>query len=194
MVRNPANQNKILWVKEGAVIEQIADVLRSFAMPQDLLADVLDYIEKTDAADKELNRSCAKELQAEQGQIAQKLSRMTDLLIDGHIGKDVYEAKNKEIQLRRQEIEDRLKQIEEPVKDNRAALGNVIIMLSNSAETFASSKTEQKRRMLGFVFSNLQMEGSTLRYSLRKPFEVLQKVPHIPEWRPLRPSNCCFAV
>ena len=62
-------------------------------------------------------------------------------------------------------------------------------MLSRSAEIFASSKTEQKRRLLGFVFSNLQMEGLTLRYSLRKPFEVLRQVPHIPEWRPLRPYN-----
>ena len=115
-------------------------------------------------------------------------------MIVANIGKDVYEAKNKEMQFRRQEIENRLKQMAEPAKDDRETLGNVITMMSKSAETFASSKTEQKRRMLGFVFSNLQMEGSTLRYSLRKPFEVLQKVPHIPEWRPLRPSNCCFAV
>ena len=158
-------------------------------MPTDLLVDVLDYIKKTDASEKELNHVSAKELVTEQTQLAQKLSRLTDLLVDGHIGKDVYETKNKEIQFRRQEIESRLKQIEEPAKDDRETLGNVITMLSKSAEMFASSKTEQKRQMLGFVFSNLQMEGSTLRYSLRKPFEVLQKVPHNPEWRPLRPAN-----
>ena len=189
MVRNPANQNKIIWVKEEAVVEQITEVLKSFSMPEDLLSDVLDYIKKTDASEKELNHVSAKELVTEQTQLAQKLSRLTDLLVDGHIGKDVYETKNKEIQFRRQEIESRLKQIEEPAKDDRETLGNVITMLSKSAEMFASSKTEQKRQMLGFVFSNLQMEGSTLRYSLRKPFEVLQKVPHNPEWRPLRPAN-----
>jgi hypothetical protein len=67
----------------------------------------------------------------------------------------------------------------------KCGLGNVITLLSKSAEMFASSKTEQKRRMLGFVFSNLQMEGSTLRYALRKPFEVLQQVPRNQEWRPI---------
>ena len=178
-------------MKEQTVVEQITDALKSFAMPEDLLSDVLDYIQKTDEQENAANRISTKELMAEQGQLAQKLSRLTDLLIDGSIGKDIYEAKNKEILLRRQEIESHLKAIEEPAtaKDSQESLGNVISMLSRSAEIFASSKTEQKRRMLGFVFSNLKMEGVTLRYSLRKPFEALQKVPHNPEWRPREDSN-----
>ena len=192
MVRNPANQNKIIWIKEETIVEQIIEVLKSFAMPAELLVDILDYIKKTDEQEKDLNHKSAKELQSEQAHLTEKLGRLTDLLVDGHISKDIYETKNKEIQLRRQEIESRLKQIEEPAKDNQEALGNVITMLSKSAEMFASSKTEQKRQMLGFVFSNLQMEGSTLRYSLRKPFEVLQQVPQNPEWRPLRPANQYF--
>ena len=189
MVRNPANQNKIIWVKEETVIEQIVAALKSFAMPQDLLADVLDYIRKTDEQDKELSRATTKELKAEQTQLTQKLSRLTDLLIDGNIDKGIYEAKNKEIQLRRQDIESRLIQTKQPTPDDGLNLGNVVTMLSKSAETFACSKIEQKRQMLGFVFSNLQMEGTTLRYTLRKPFEPLQKVPHILKWRALDDSN-----
>jgi DNA invertase Pin-like site-specific DNA recombinase len=42
MVRNPANQNKIIWVKEEVVIQQITEALKSFAMPADLLAEVVD--------------------------------------------------------------------------------------------------------------------------------------------------------
>lgn len=179
MVRNPANQNKIIWVKEAAVIEQITAALRAFAMPQDVLTDVLDYIEKTDEQEKHLHRASAREYQAEQAQLTQKQSRLTDLLIDGNISKDIYEAKNKELQLRRQEIDAHLKRIAEPepAKDNQHSLGDIVTMLSKSSEIFASSKTEQKRQMLGFVFSNLQMEGTSLRYSLKKPFELLQQIP-----------------
>jgi hypothetical protein len=39
MVRNPANQNKIVWLKEDRVIEQTTKALRSFAMPEDLMAN-----------------------------------------------------------------------------------------------------------------------------------------------------------
>lgn len=37
-------------------------------------------------------------------------------------------------------------------------------------------------RLFGFA-NILQLEGSTLRYTLRKPFEVLQQVPQNPECR-----------
>ena len=185
MVRNPANQNKIIWVKEETVLEQITEALQSFHMPEDLLQDVLEYIEKADEQESQLNKVTAKDLYAEQALLTQKLSRMADLLIDGSLTKDIYEAKNREIQLRRQEIDARLKQIEAPAasQDNKDSLSDVVTLLSKSAEIFVSSKTEQKRQMLGYVFSNLQMEGSTLRYSLRKPFELLQQVPRNPEWR-----------
>jgi site-specific DNA recombinase len=57
--------------------------------------------------------------------------------------------------------------------------------MAKSYDLFESSKTDERRGLLGFVFSNLQLEGATLRYSLRKPFEQFTKLPHNPEWRPL---------
>ena len=195
MVRSPANQSKVIWIPEETVLKQITNALQSFAMPQELLTDVLGYIQKTDEQDKQRDKTTAKELQTEQTQLTQKLSRLTDLLIDGSIGKEIYEAKSQEIRLRQKEIESRLMQMKQPAdsaniaNDDRLSLVNVITMLSQSAETFVSSKTDQKRQMLGFVFSNLQMEGATLRYSLRKPFEVIQQLPHNPKWRRGRDSN-----
>ena len=104
-------------------------------------------------------------------------------------GEDHYEAKQKEIVLRRSEIDSRLKQIDAPAQDDPDALGKVVSLVSKSAEIFGSSKTEQKRLMLSFVFSNLSLEGASLRYSLKKPFELLQQVPKNPEWRALVDSN-----
>lgn len=183
MVRNPANQNKILWIKEDGVIEQITEALRSFAMPEDLLADVLGYIKQSEATERELALASLKDLREEQKQLSGKLSRLADLLIDGNIDKPLYEAKQKEIILRRSEIDSRLKQIDAPAQEDPDALGKVVSLVSKSAEIFESSKTEQKRLMLGFVFSNLSLEGASLRYSLKKSFGLLQQVPNNPEWR-----------
>ena len=66
-------------------------------MPQDLLTEVLDYIEEADALEQQFNRTMAKDLQGEHAQLALKQSRLVDLLIDGNIGKDILETKNREI-------------------------------------------------------------------------------------------------
>jgi len=58
-------------------------------------------------------------------------------------------------------------------------------LTSKAAECFARANIEQKRKLLTLIFSNLEMEGSTLCYTLRKPFDVLAQIPQCTEWRAL---------
>ena len=51
---------------------------------------------------------------------------------------------------------------------------NTVFSIAHMAyELFESSKIEQKRKLISYVFSNLELEGVTLRYSLRKPFDLM---------------------
>ena len=63
------------------------------------------------------------------------------------------------------------------------AMCDILTLVSKSYDLFESSKTDQRRQLLGFVFGNLKLEGSSLRYILRKPFEVFSDLPNNPEWR-----------
>ena len=46
-------------------------------------------------------------------------------------------------------------------------------MASRAAELFERSKTEQKRELLAFVFSNPGLRGKKLEFSLRSPFDLM---------------------
>jgi len=49
-------------------------------------------------------------------------------------------------------------------------------------ELFESSKIEQKRKLINYVFSNLELKGATLSYSLRKPFDLMVDCSTRSEW------------
>jgi hypothetical protein len=49
----------------------------------------------------------------------------------------------------------------------------LISLASRAAELFERSKTEQKRQLLAFVFSNLRLRGKKLELSLRSPFDLM---------------------
>jgi hypothetical protein len=192
MVRDPANKEKKLWIKEDVVVRQIKEVSKSFQLPEDLLSDVLDYIKRTHESEKELNQISVKELRSENDAINQKLNRLTDLLIEGDIEKKVYQEKHKELAFRRDEINCILSDRNMADDSFKDALCNILTITSKSADLFESSNTDQKRNLIGFVFSNLKLEGPTLRYTLKKPFGIFAKLPNNPEWRPLRDSNPCY--
>jgi hypothetical protein len=52
-------------------------------------------------------------------------------------------------------------------------LETLISVTSRAAELLERSKTEQKRELLAFVFSNLRLRGKKLEFSLRSPFDLM---------------------
>jgi hypothetical protein len=52
-------------------------------------------------------------------------------------------------------------------------LETLISVASRAAELFERSKTDQKRELLAFVFSNPGLRGKKLEFSLRSPFDLM---------------------
>jgi hypothetical protein len=52
-------------------------------------------------------------------------------------------------------------------------LEGLISLASRAAKIFERSKIEQKRQLIAFVFSNLQMRGKKLEFSMRLPFDLM---------------------
>ncbi|MDR3560876.1 MAG: hypothetical protein P4N59_05485 [Negativicutes bacterium] len=147
------------------------------------MAEVLDYIKRSHEAEKEFHQTRTKELHIEKNNLEGRLNRLTDLLIEGHIDDGVYKQKRIEMRQRILELGDMAKETATGNLNFKEALSNILILMSKSYDLFESSKTDEKRKLLGFVFSNLQLEGATLRYTLKKPFDLMAQLPNNPEWR-----------
>lgn len=55
----------------------------------------------------------------------------------------------------------------------RTTLETLISVASRAADIFAHSKIEQLRELIGFVFSNLQLRGKKLAFTMRSPFDLM---------------------
>ena len=66
----------------------------------------------------------------------------------------------------------------------------VLVMLAyKAAEIFDRSTTNEKRQLMGYLFSNLELEGSKLRYALKTPFNLFINLDGYKEWLPGPDSN-----
>ena len=64
----------------------------------------------------------------------------------------------------------------------------LISLASKSYELFKSSKTEEKRQLIKFVFSNFEIDRKNIEFSIRKPFDKLLNLSKGQIW--LRLSDC----
>ena len=83
------------------------------------------------------------------------------------ITQDEYDKKARELKERQTEITLRIEQHQNGEGDFRTTLESLISLASRAAELFERSKAEQKRQLLAFVFSNLQLRGK------RSPFDLM---------------------
>ena len=84
-----------------------------------------------------------------------------------------YDKKARDLKERQIAIAARLEQHQQGDGDYRTTLESLISLASRAAELFERSKTEQKRELIAFVFSNLRLRGKKLEYSLRSPFDLM---------------------
>src|SRR6266568_6473013 len=80
------------------------------------------------------------------------------------ITQDEYDKKARDLKQRQTEIERRIEQHQKGEGDFRTTLESLISLASRAAELFERSKTEQKRELIAFVFSNLQLKGKKLEF------------------------------
>jgi hypothetical protein len=71
----------------------------------------------------------------------------------------------------------------------RVTLSSLVSLMSRAYTLFQSSKNEQKRQLINFMFSNLKLEGVKLQYSLRSPFHLMVNPQSYEEWLPGPDSN-----
>ncbi len=62
-------------------------------------------------------------------------------------------------------------------------------LANKASELFESSKINEKRELINFVFSNLALRGRKLEYTLRKPFDMLINLGNRLGWLPGTDSN-----
>ncbi len=171
--RDPANPTKKFFVPESEVLDQVKTIFRSIQVPSKLVNALLAHMKASHEAENQFHRDAIAGLRREYDQTRDKLAVLLDLRLDKSITQDEYDKKARELKGRQNEIALRIEQHQEGEGDYRTTLESLISVASRAADIFERSKTEQKRELIAFVFSNLRLRGKKLEYSLRSPFDLM---------------------
>ena len=101
----------------------------------------------------------------------------------------MYNNKLSQLISRQQEVNQLLEQHHKGNEQFKIAISSLITLASHAYDLFESSTIDEKRQLLGYAFSNLELEGATLRFSLRKPFNLFADLATCQEWLPGTDSN-----
>lgn len=178
-------------LREETALESIKAAFKSMQIPETLMEAIRAHLASELESKKQFQENAIQALRTEQDKVTASMDKLLDLFIagEGSITQEIYNRKLSELKQKQADLEERMRLHMDNSETFNITLAYLIGLASRAYELFESSEVDEKRQLLGLVFSNLEVRSGSLSYSMRKPFDLMPKLQDHSEWLPDMDSN-----
>jgi hypothetical protein len=105
--------------------------------------------------------------------IRTRLSRITDLLLDGALDQTVFHEKQKQLILQEAETKHQLAALEQDLSPEMIVLEKFVELVKSPSTAYLAASADKKRDLLKIMLSNLTVSGKNIEITLKSPFQVI---------------------
>jgi site-specific DNA recombinase len=189
IVRNPEDIKKKVYVREKDVLAEVSNVFAKIKFPNEMLEIITDNLKKTHDFEQEHYQIKLSDIESRIKSEEQKQNRLLDALLNGSITQPIFANKKSEIEQNIANLERERAMYKSADKNFKNAVITAFQLASRLHDIFLVSKNCEKREIINFVFSKLELTGKTLGYSLRCPFDLMLENAGCDTWLPGLGSN-----
>lgn len=177
-------------INENIVDAKIKDDLcRLKKVPKEWLEKTLNKINQELEAEHKIEKDREKSIKLRIQKYDKMLEVLLDKLLDDSITQEQYDKKNNEIQYNISEATKELQEYSLVARQSIIGLKDLLILISKIPDIYESSNSDEKRKILNLLYSNLFLDGKNPLFSIRKPLENILSRGHRLMWSGQRDSN-----
>jgi hypothetical protein len=174
-VENNLSCSQKKYIQEGAIEDEILKHLGEFTMPPDLLASLKEELTKKYDQTIEANRKLITELEKQKDALETRIEQLTNMRANRELDTEEYirlKEKNKKDLLTLQDQITSHQQFD--IKAFKKSI-DTLDVAKNPKTMWFRFDTEEKRKLMNYLFSNLLLKDKTLMIMWNKPFDLLLK-------------------
>ena len=162
--------NKSIYVPEEVIDKQINEAIKAVTIDESLAQYLNNLLNKSYTEMKIMTAEKADYIKREISSIKNRQEKLLDALLDGAIPRDLYTKKQAECDEKIEHLKQQLRANnmtnEKFINQGKNFIGQSKALYS----LYLAQNTEEKRKMLKIVFSNLWLEGEIVHYEYNRPF------------------------
>jgi site-specific DNA recombinase len=181
---------KLVYVSEADILDGFASAAEAIAIDTVIAEELARILNETHADVRAQRKRDSDRFRRELAALEPQEDQLMDLLVGGSIDDAAYKRKLQRIREQRADLAQKLEQASERLDDAHLETVRSTLELAKRAKLqWAERSAVEKRRFLELVLSNAQLDGGTVRYTLRKPFAILAEMRGSADWRTREDSN-----
>jgi DNA invertase Pin-like site-specific DNA recombinase len=171
------------WLREEEITRQLATVFKRMQMPLEIAEQIKETLEQTHKDKIEFQKQHYDKLIKEHKSLTSMLDNLYMDKLKGRITESEYDRFYQNLRGEVTDIAIRLEQLQEADDNYFITTKHIIDLANRSYDLFVSSEVEEKRVLIKFLLSNLQLKESYVVWEANKPFDVLLENADYTLWR-----------
>ena len=161
------------YIREEQLDEQVRALLASIAIPDDAKAWLLQGIARSREEQRAYHQTVVQEIRTEIKEQELLMDRLYDDRLHRLIAEDFFRQRWDQLEEKRSQLSRDLAR-HQHAEGAYMELGSKLIeLIAQAPQIFERADPEQRRELVGLLTSNRVLNGRTLEFELRKPFDAL---------------------
>ncbi len=171
------------YIREQDVTDQIAYILHSIKIPEEMLIDFHKHLKTAKDAEIKFREAELTQLKTDLTKTLTRIDRLFNLYLDGNIDKETFQEKNNQLIAEKEKIKNKIAAHSAADDTFNEVICELIDIMNNSWDIFLKSPNlALKRNLLKLVFRTLELKEGKLGYALAFPFNKLSSFDDTSNW------------
>src|SRR5262249_14660513 len=132
-----------------------------------------EYLMERRKESEEEREAAQTTLKLQHDQVSDRISKLTDLLVEGTVTKPMFQSKHRALLLEQTEIEQRTEDLKHGSLRHLQQLGTTVELAKDASILYRKASVENKRKLLKILLSNLTVSGKSVEIMLSVPFRLI---------------------
>lgn len=166
---------KRIYVNENVITEQIRDFFKSIQLSNEQIDELVSKLKIMNESHIEFHSDIIDTLQKQQRDIQDHIDSLLDKYTkpNSPISDEMYNTKLSKLKEEQRLISRQIAKHIDNDEEYHINARKILSLAQKADELFMSSEVEEKRQLVNFALSNLELDGKKLYFSTRSPFNEI---------------------
>ena len=160
-------------VREEAIDEVVIGALAAVHLSENELHAAREYLLERRKQSEQEREVMQTTLQLHHEQVSDRISKLTDLLVEGTITKSLFQSKHRTLLLEQTELNQKIADLRQGGARHFKQLETAVELARDASILYQKASVENKRKLLKILLSNVIVSGKNVEIMLSVPFRLI---------------------
>jgi hypothetical protein len=160
-------------IREDQLDEAMLHALTAIQLFEEELRAAREYLTERSKESEEQTVVMQNALKLQKDQVSGRISKLTDLLVDGTITKPMFQSKHRALLLEQTAIDQKIQDLNNGGVSHIRQIEAAVELAKDASMLYQKASAENKRKLLKILLSNISVSGKKIEIMLSGPFRLI---------------------